>query len=326
MSGTTAGRRALLAKGVAVGAAAIARPALAQETRPIRWIVAYPPGGGTDSIARTLAQAMSRILGQSIIVDNRPGAAATLGADAAAKARPDGLTVLSADPGSLVNAIGLFRRLPYDPAKDFRGVGLYCDFPLSIAVRRNSPYTSLAQYVEAAKRGEGAVACSTPGNGSAHHLALENFQRIAGIKLNVIPYRGGGPAMNDLLAGTLESMMLDIGTGGGAIRSGDIRALALTTPERWRWMSDVPLIRETYPEFRAAAWQGLVVPTATPDAAVQRLSDALAHVIADEAIRDRLINIGVEPFSSGPREFDALLSREREFWVPLIRQAGITLD
>jgi tripartite-type tricarboxylate transporter receptor subunit TctC len=175
------------------------------------------------------------------------------------------LTVFSADPGSMVNAIGLFRRLPLRPRRDFRGVGLFCDFPLAVAVRRDSRYTSLAQYVEAAKRGDGAVACGTPGNGSPHHLALENFQRTAGIKLNIIPYRGGAPGMNDILAGNLESMMLDIGTAGGAFRSGDIRALALTMPERWRWLSQVPLVKDTYPDYRAAVWQGLVVPAATPD-------------------------------------------------------------
>lgn len=327
MSGITAGRRALLAAGAALGATGpLARPALAQETRPIRWIVAYPAGGGTDNIARTLSGPMSQILGQTIVIDNRPGAAATLGADAAAKSPADGLTVFSGDPGSLVNAIGLFRRLPYDPARDFRGVGLFCDFPLAITVRKDSRYTSLAPYVEAAKRGDGAVACGTPGNGSPHHLALVNFGRIAGVNLNIVPYRGGAPGLNDILAGNLESMMLDIGTAGGAFRGGDVRALALTMPERWRWLNQVPLVKETYPDYRAAVWQGLVVPAATPDAVVRRLSDALARVMADETVRDRLVNVGVEPLTSGPREFDELLARDREYWVPLIRGAGITLE
>ncbi len=323
MNAPLTGRRALLA---AAAAAPLALPALAQTDRPIRWVVAYPAGGGTDNIARTLSGPMSQALGQTIVIDNRPGAAATLGADAAAKAPPDGLTVFSADPGSMVNAIGLFRRLPYDPARDFRGVGLFCDFPFAITVRRDSRYRDLAGFVEAAKRGDGAVACGTPGNGSPHHLALENFQRMAGIKLNIIPYRGGAPGMTDIIAGNLESMMLDIGTAGGAFRSGDIRALALTMPERWQWLRDVPLIRETFPEYRAGAWQGLVVPAATPDPVVRRLSDALARVMADNAVRERLINVGVEPLTSSAAEFDALLARDRSFWVPLIREAGITLD
>jgi tripartite-type tricarboxylate transporter receptor subunit TctC len=322
-----ADRRGLLAGAAAAFAAALSRPALAFLDRALRWIVAYPAGGGSDALARLIGAAMAERLGQPVVVDNRPGAGATLGADAAAKATPDGHTVFSGDSGSMVNAIALFRRLPYDPARDFRGVGLFADFPLVVAVPANSRFGSIADYIAAAKAAPGAVACGTPGVGSPHHLAVERFMREAGIRLNIIPYRGGAPGVNDLLSGALESMMVDVASAGGALRAGRLRALAATAPERWRTLPDVPTLRESgLPDYRAPAWQGLVAPAATPDAAVRRLAEALGAVMAEPGIRARLIEIGVEPMSGGPAAFDALMAQDRAYWVPLIRELGITLD
>jgi tripartite-type tricarboxylate transporter receptor subunit TctC len=319
-------RRAVLA-GAAALAAGLPRPALAFPDRALRWIVAYPAGGGSDALARLIGQQMAERLGQPVVVDNRPGAGATLGADAAAKAPPDGHTVFSGDAGSMVNAIALFRRLPYDPARDFRGVGLFADFPLVVAVPSPSRFRTIADYVAAAKAAPGTIACGTPGVGSPHHLAVERFMKEAGIRLNLIPYRGGAPGVNDLLAGQLESMMLDVASGGGPLKAGQIRALAITMPERWRWLAEVPTLRESgLPDYSAPVWMGLVVPAATPDDRVRRLGAALGEVMAQPAIRARLIDIGVEPLSGGPAEFDALMARERAYWVPLIRELGITLD
>jgi tripartite-type tricarboxylate transporter receptor subunit TctC len=321
--------RTVLARRTLLAAAALlpAAPARAFPDRSIRWIVAYPPGGGTDTMARILGASLGPLLGQTIVVDNRPGAAATLGADAAAKAPPDGHTVFSGDSGNMVNAIALFRRLPYDPTRDFRAIGLYCDFPLVIAVPAASRFRTIADYIAAARARPGDIACGTPGVGSPHHLAVERFQKEAGIKLNIIPYRGGAPGVNDLLSGTLESMMVDIASASGALRGGQVRALATTTPERWRTLPDVPTLREAgLPDYRAPAWQGLVAPAATPDAAIRTLNDALRKVLAEPAIRARLIEIGVEPLSSTPEEFDRLMAADRAYWVPLIRELGISLD
>lgn len=321
-------RRSLLA---VVGSAALAaiprRGALAFPERGLRWIVAYPAGGGSDAVARLIGARMAQGLGQPVVVDNRPGAGATLGTDAAAKAPPDGYTVLTADNGNMVNAIGLFRRLPYDPARDFRGVGVFAEFPLVIAVPAASPIRTIADWLAAARREPGAVPCGTPGVGSPHHLALERLQREAGIKVNTVPYRGGAPGVNDLIAGTLGSMMVDVASAGGALRAGQVRALAATTEARWRGLPEVPTLRESgLAEYRASAWQGLVAPAATPDAAVRRLADELARATADPALRARLVEIGVEPLSGGPAEFDARMAADRAYWVPLIRELGITLD
>ncbi len=326
MSVEPIGRRSLIALGAALATPALAQPRW-QPERPIRWIVAYPAGGGSDALARLIGVQLSQGLGQPVVIENRPGAGATLGADAAAKAPPDGHTLFSGDSGSMVNNIALFRRLPYDPARELRGVGLFADFPLVVAVPAGSRFRDIGAYIAAAKAAPGALACGTPGVGSPHHLAVERFQKEAGIRLNLIPYRGGAPGVNDLLAGTLESMMVDVASAGGPLRGGQLRALAATPVERWRTLPDVPTLRESgLPEYRAPAWQGLVAPAATPDGVIRRLGEELQRVMSSEAIRARLIEIGVEPLSSTPAEFDALMAEDRRYWVPLIRDLGITLD
>lgn len=326
MSRPALGRRPLLAAGVLLAAPAMAQPRW-QPERPIRWIVAYPAGGGSDALARLIGVQLAQALGQPVVIENRPGAGATLGADAAAKAPPDGHTVFSGDSGSMVNNIALFRRLPYDPVRELRGIGLFADFPLVVAVPAASRFRTIGEYIAAAKANEGAIACGTPGVGSPHHLAVERFQREAGIRLNLIPYRGGAPGVNDLLSGTLESMMVDVASAGGPLRAGQLRALAATQQSRWRTLPDVPTLRESgLPQYRAPAWQGLVTAAGTPDAAVRRLGEELARVMSDGAIRTRLIEIGVEPLSSTPAEFDALMAEDRRYWVPLIRELGLTLD
>lgn len=317
------GRRPLLA----AAGSLLAAPALAFPDRSLRWIVAYPAGGGTDSLARLLGSAMAPGLGQTIVIDNRPGAAATLGADAAARAAPDGHTLFSADSGTMVNNIALFRTLSYDPVRNFRGVGLYCDFPLVVAVRADSPHRDIDGYLAAARREPGRIACGTPGIGSPHHLALERFQKDAGIRLTSVPYRGGAPLTTDLLAGNVESAMVDLASAGQSVRAGRLRALALTMPQRWAPFGDVPTLREAgLADYRAPAWQGIVVPSATPDAIVARLGAELARVMADSALRERMIGIGVEPMYLPGAEFDALMTGDRAYWVPLIRDLGISLE
>ena len=326
MSMRPIGRRPLLGAGLALATPALAQPRW-QPDRSIRWIVAYAAGGGSDMLARLIGAELAKGLGQPVVIENRPGAGATLGADAAAKAPPDGLTVFSGDSGSMMNNIALFRRLPYDPVKEFRGIGLFADFPLVVAVPAASKYRSIADYIEAARAAPGAIACGTPGIGSPHHMAVERFQKEAGIKLNLIPYRGGAPGVNDLLSGALESMMVDVASAGGPLRGGQLRALATTMTERWRTLTDVPTLREAgLAEYRAPVWMGMVVPSATPEPAVRRLGEELARVMADPAIRNRMIEIGVEPLTSTPAEFDALMTQDRAYWVPLIRELGITLE
>ncbi|MBC9175622.1 Bug family tripartite tricarboxylate transporter substrate binding protein [Pseudoroseomonas ludipueritiae] len=322
------GRRRLALGALAAGMLPLAARAAWPEA-PIKWIVAYPAGGGTDTLARVLGAALSRALGQPVVIDNRPGAATNIGADAAAHAAPDGLTLFSADNGTLVFNPALFSKLSYNPEKDFRPVGLMARFPLVLAVKQDSAIRDGAGLVEAARRAPGAIDYGSPGVGSPHHLTMERLARETKIQLNHIPYRGMAPAMNDLLAGRFEAAVLDIPSGGEYLKAGrGARAIAVCGTTRHPELPEIPTVEEAFGlrGFQAAAWQGLVVPARTPDAVVQRLTAELARALADQAARARLQSIGLELLEGGPEEFRALLAAEREIWVPLIRSLGITLD
>jgi tripartite-type tricarboxylate transporter receptor subunit TctC len=193
--------------------------------KPIKWIVAYAPGGGTDTLARLVGQEMSTKLGQPVVIENRPGGATNIGAGAAAKADPDGHTVFTADNGTLVFNTALFRQLPYNPERDFREVGLMARFPLILAVKKNSASKSAQDLVERARAEPGKIDCASPGIGSPHHLAMERLARETGVRFNHIPYKGAAPAMNDLVAGHIECMIIDYPSGASHLRAGSVRPL-----------------------------------------------------------------------------------------------------
>ena len=295
--------------------------------RPIRWLVATAPGGGSDILARLLGSAMSPRLGQPVLVENRPGAASNIAAEATARAAPDGYTVFTADNGTLIFNPVLFRRLPYNPETDFRPIGLFARFHLVLAVKAASPIRTVQDYIAAARREPGKLDYGSSGVGSPHHIAMERFQRMMGIKLNHIPYRGGAPGLSDLIAGNLESQLVDFATGAEAIRSGQVRALAVASAQCPEFLPKLPTFAEAGATgFEAYAWQGLVTTAATPDAMVERLSAELRAAKAQEAVRRRMIEIGVEPLEGGPAEFAALIARERAIWAPIVRDMGVTLD
>ena len=327
MSGNLLSRRGLLA-GTAATLIPI-RGALANyPNKPIRWIVAYAAGGGTDTLARVLGEAMGPALGQSIVVDNRPGGATTIGAQAAATSAPDGHTLFTADNGTLVFNQALFKKLPYDPKRDFREVGLMARFPLVLAVKRASSATSARALIDRARAEPGQITCASAGIGSPHHLAMERLAREAGIRLNHVPYRGAAPALNDLAGGTVEAMIVDNPSGASFMRAGSIRPLAVCSAARLDSLPEVPTVQEALglKDFEASAWQGLVVPRATPDDIVQRLTAELATALGKEPVRERMRQIGLEPLTGGPAEMQRLAEAERAVWVPLVQALGITLD
>lgn len=320
-------RRAALGAGIA-GLLVPGTARAAYPDRALRWIVAYPAGGGSDALARLLGGALSPRLGQPVVIENRPGGATNIGAEAAARSAPDGYTVLTADNGTLVFNPALFRKLPYDPDRDFQPIRLFARFHLMVAVRQDAASRDIADFLARAKAEPGSMACGSAGVGSPHHLALERLARAAGAQFNHVPYRGAAPAMNDLLAGSIGSALLDYATAGGVIRAKRIRPLAVLSAERLPELPDVPTIREALglPDFTAHAWQGLVAPAATPAPVAERLTTELAAVLGEPAVQARLREIGVEPLSDGPDRFRALIAEERATWVPLIRDLGITLD
>ncbi|MBP0493273.1 Bug family tripartite tricarboxylate transporter substrate binding protein [Pararoseomonas indoligenes] len=324
MNEMTLGRRALMGAGLA---AALPLPALAAyPDRALRWVVAYAAGGGTDVLARLVGATLSQRLGQPVVIENRPGGATNVGAEFTAKAPADGYTVMTADNGTLIFNTALFKRLPYDPARDFRPVGLMARFPLFLVTGEKPAAANVQELIGKTKASP--VDCATAGIGSPHHLAMERLAREAGVRFNHVPYRGAAPALNDLIAGNVPLMVLDYPSGAEYLRSGKVKALAVFSPQPVEDMPGVPTIQAALSlrGFEAFAWQGVVAPKATPDAVVAQLTKELDATMKDPAVRARMQQIGLEPLTGGPAEFEALLERERGVWLPLIRDLGITLD
>jgi tripartite-type tricarboxylate transporter receptor subunit TctC len=330
MEDTGMPRRTALAAGLAAATGLAPRGAVAQQypNRPIRWIVGYAPGGGVDTLARLLAAVMSPRLGQPVLVENRPGAATNIGAEAAAKAPPDGHTVFTADNATLVFNPVLYKRLPFDPDRDFRLIGLLARSRLVLSARQGSAFATAQDLVDRARAAPGAISYGSSGIGSSFHITMERLAREAGVRLNHTPYRGMAPVLNDLMAGTVEVAIIDYPTGAEVLRSGHVKPLAVTSAERMQALPDVPTVQEALGlrGFEAYAWQGLVVPARTPDAIAARLTGELTLALGQDAFQAWMRQRGSEPLAGGPAEFQALIEAERAVWVPLIRDLGIALD
>lgn len=309
-----------------------AGPALAQARfpdRPVRWLVGYPAGGGSDVLARLLAQPMQARLGQPVVVENRPGAATVLAAEALVRAPADGHTVMSADIGTLVFNPVLYRRLPYDANADLRPLGLMARFHLVLAVAANSTAADAAALLARARAEPGRIDYGSPGIGSPHHLAMERLAREAGVQLNHVPYRGMAPVLNDLAAGTVEAAFVDVASGGELLRAGRIRGLGIASRTRFEGFAAVPTLAEALGQaapFEAYAWQGLVAHRDTPAEIAATLSAALAAAMAEPAVLARMREIGLDPLPGGPAEQAALQAAEQATWWPVVRALGITLD
>lgn len=311
------------------GARAQGSPAAWSPDRPLRWLVGYPAGGGTDVLARLLANGMAQRLGQPVVVENKPGAATNIAAEAAARAEPDGLTVFTAGNETLVFNPALYRSLSFDLDRDLRLLGLMARFQLVLAVKPGSAATSARALLDRARAEPGKVDYGSPGIGSPHHLAMERLAKEAGgIRLNHVPYRGMAPVMNDLMAGTVEAAVVDMAAGGAALRSGRIRPLAILSAARHPALPDVPTAEEALglQGFTAFAWQGLTAPARTPDTAAARLAEALAETLAEAPVQARMREIGLDPLGGGAAEYRAMIEAERAIYWPLIRELGLRLD
>jgi len=322
-------RRALAGGALGLGAAALppaaARAQGSWPERPLRLIVGYPPGGPSDLFSRLIAGQMGGRLGQNVVVENRVGGGAVVASETAARSAPDGYTLLHVDNGVLVYNPALYVRLPYDPDRDLAGVGFIGRFPLFLVVRADSPITDMAGYIAAARTR--APTYGTPAVASPHHLAMEMFRRRAGFDATHVPYRGGPAAMQDLLAGPVDSVMIDCATGTAFIRDGKVRALCVLSEARSPTSPEVPTARELgFAEAVAYGWQGLSVPAGTPAPVVARLSAELTRAIASEEMTARFTTLGIERADYGPAEFAAFVGRENAAWRPLIRELGIRLD
>jgi len=323
-------RRGVLA--FALGAAAFSvSPALAQTypSKPIHLIVPYPAGGGTDFFARLVGQKMQELIGQPIIIENRPGAATNLGADYAAKAQPDGYTILLGDIATFAANPSLYKRLPFDPDKDFAPITLTARFVSVLVVNPNRlKINSVAELIAAAKAEPGKIDIAHAGAGNPFHLAAVLFQQAAGIKLNEIPYRGAGPAVQDVLAGTVPLMFVDFATARSHIAAGTLKALGVAALEERKELPGVPPVAATaaLAGFEAWPWQGFVAPAKTPPEIIARLRETYIAAVADPVVRQKLTDAGTEILQSTPQEFSDYRRKEAAKWADAIRKANILLD
>lgn len=295
-------------------------------TKPITWIVAYPPGGGSDFLARTVAVRLGRQLGQSVVIDNRPGAATIVGAQAAARAAGDGYTIFTADNGSLVFNPALYAKLPYK-STDFAPIGLMARFPLLLVSHPSKGFESVKAMVEAAKADPKKVYFASPGAGGPHHLAMELLKSRAGFEATHVAYKGAAPAVQDLLGGQVGVMMLDTATALPHLKAGTLKPLAVAASKRLSQYPNVPTFKELgYEGVEVYAWQGLVVPASTPQARRDKLTQALQKVMAEPEVLKALTDFGLEVTPSDANQMAAYTEAETKLWHGFIRERGIKLE
>lgn len=299
---------------------------LAQD-KPIEWVVGYAAGGGSDVVARTVAAQMAQNLGRSIIVNNKPGAATNIAAGYVAHSRDTGNIALTADFATLAANPALFGKLPYDPEKDFKPVGLLARFPLLLVVGPNVPAKNLTEFVQWVKSNPASATYASAGVGSPHHLAAELLRERTGLKLQHVPYRGAAPAVQDLIAGQIPFGIMDTASVQQHLTSGKVRAIGVASPKRLTSFPDVPTLAEQGLEgFEAYAWQGLVVPADTPAPAVANLAKALQTALGSAAVKERFQSLSLEALPGTPEQMASYARSERERWGKLIRANAIKLD
>jgi tripartite-type tricarboxylate transporter receptor subunit TctC len=318
------GRRRLIAAAACAVVAPAAR-ADAYPSRPLRLIVPYPAGGATDFIGRILAAELASRLSQQVVVENRPGATTIVAAEVLVRAPADGHTLMLADTATLATNPALYRRLPYDPAKDFSAVARVARIPLLLAVPADSPLRDVAALVAAAR--VRTLNFGSPGLGSPHHLTTELFRRQTGTQLQHVPYKGAAPVMQDLVGGRLEMAFLDLPTVRGALAGHRLRLLGVATLRRLEALPEVATLDEQGVRgVDAFAWQGLVGPAGMAMDRVSILYRHLDSAIGGTALKQRFVDGGVEPFGAAPGQFTGFIAAETKRWAQVIGEAGIRLE
>lgn len=320
--------RRLLAAGIGALCMAAAGPALAQgdafPSKPIKIIVPFTAGGVVDSIARIIGEKLSTKYGQPVIVENKTGAGGSIGTDYAAKSAPDGYTLLCVSPGHTV-APTLMKGVTWDPVRDFRAIEGFGIIPNVIVVPPSVPARTMGELVALAKSSPTPLTYATAGVGTSNHLSGELLAQMAGVKLTHVPYKGQPEALNDLLSGRVTMMPLTAALAGPHIKSGKLRALAVTTAKRSAAMPDVPTVAESanLPGYEVGTWFGFVAPVKVPDAIARKLSTDVAEILTLPDVKMKLGTLGMELAPQDPKEFDAYIAREYAKWSKVIKQAGI---
>lgn len=310
--------------------AALAAPGLALAdswpSKPVRWVIAYPAGGGSDFLARQLAPQLGKQLGQTIVIDNRPGAAGIIGTDNAAKSPPDGYTIVTADNGAMVFHSAMYKKLPYDP-KDLAPVGFMARFPLILAVNPGAGFATGKQLLDDIKKNPGKFSYASPGVGSPHHLAMELLKDRTKSFVVHVPYRGTALAVQDVISGQVPMMVLDTAAGLPQIRSGKVKALAVMSKKRIPSLPDVPTLDELgVKDFEVTAWQGLFVPKGTPADITARLTAEMNKAINTPEVKAKLEDFGLDVTPSDGPALASFLQKETAFWHALIKERGLSAE
>ena len=311
-----------------LSAALLATAAQAQDypSKPIRFIVSFPPGGSSDLIARAIAPRMAERMGQPVLVENRPGAGGMIGVEMVAKAPPDGYTIGLAAAGALSSNISLYPSMPYHPERDLAPVSMLAMIPFFLVAHPSQP-ASLKELIDTAKARPGMIAYGYGGNGSTMHLAGELFNMMAGVTLQPVPYKGSGPVSTDVLGGQVPLGVVDVPSAIAHVRAGKMRALAVTSKRRISAAPEVPTFEEAgVPGYEAIGWFGAVAPAQTPADIVNRLNREIAAALSVPEIRERALAAGAEPLTNTPQEFAAIIREETRKWALVIRTAGIKLQ
>ena len=308
---------------------ALSGSALSQNypSKPIRFIVTFPPGGSSDLVARAIAPRLAERLGQQVVVDNRPGAGGNIGADAVAKAAPDGHTIGLCAAGALSVNPTLYPSMPFDPEKDLAPVTLLAMIPFVLVTNSAQPLPDLKALIAAARARPGTIMIGHGGPGSAMHLSGELFRMMAGLQTVSVPYKGSGPVSAAVLGEQIAVGVVDVPSAISNIRGGRLRALAVTTNRRLSTLPDVPTFAEAgVPGYESIGWFGMVAPAGTPAALIDRLHAETVAALQDPVIRERVIAAGTEPLTSTPQEFAAFIRSERQKWAEVVKAANVRID
>jgi tripartite-type tricarboxylate transporter receptor subunit TctC len=310
------------------GALGIAGAAGAAETypnRPVRWIVPYTPAGTTDILARVMSVWLTQRTGQQFIVDNRPGGGNNIGTEIAIKSPPDGYTVFLVNPANAINA-SLYVRLPFNFLRDMEPVAGLVRVPNVMEVPRSFPAKTVPEFIAYAKKNPGKVNMASSGSGTSVHLSGEMFKAMTGIEMQHVPYKGAGPALIELIAGQVQVLFDNLPSSIGHIKSGELRALGVTTLKRSPALPDVPTVNESVPGYEASAWFGMAAPKGTPPAIIERLNREVNAALADPGMKAKLAELGGDPISGTPAEFWKLHAAETEKWAKVVKFSGAKVE
>ena len=306
-------------------AAAGAASAQSFPVKAVHIFVPYPAGGGVDVLARTLGDVVSKQWGQSVVVENRPGAGGLIASQALATSPPDGYTLIVVASGHATNAF-LYPKIPYDTFKDFTPISLLASSPNVLLVRADSPFKTLADVIAAARAKPASLSFAHSGTGTSTHMAGELLKNLARIDLNAIPYKGGAPAINDLLGGQIPMSFNNGPESIGQLQAGTVRALAVTTATRAPFLPDVPSTSETVPGYDTEVWWGLLGPAGMPPELLAKLSHDFVAAVNTDSVKERLTKLGALPIGSTPQQFDTKIHADYDKWGPIIKAAGMTAE